>query len=67
MRGMEEQGEEHGVEHGGLHYHWLYLMSMIGNLKFEAYYEMLYTFWVNDSLRTSKVHHCLSLANIGCK
>ena len=27
---------------------------------------MLYLFWVVDSLRTLKVHHCLSLVTIGC-
>ena len=27
---------------------------------------MLYPFWVNDSLRTLKVHHCSSLYVEGC-
>ena len=37
---------------------------IIGNLKFEAYFEVLYPFEVVDSLRTLKVHHCLSLITI---
>ena len=32
----------------------------------EAYFEVLYPFWVVDSLRTLKVHHYLSLVTIGC-
>ena len=38
----------------------------MGNLKFEAYIEVLYTLWEVDSLRTLKVHHCLSMVTIGC-
>ena len=34
---------------------------IIGNLKFEAYFEV---FGVVDSLRILKVHHCLSLVTI---
>ena len=39
---------------------------IIGNLKFEAYFEVLYPLYVVDCLRTSNVHHCLSLVTIGC-
>ena len=39
---------------------------IIGNLKFRAYFGLLYPLWVVDSLRTSMVHHCLSLVTIGC-
>ena len=54
-----------------LGYHWLPLatidlMGVIGNLKFEAYFEVLYLLWVADSLKTFKVDHCLSLVTIGC-
>ena len=38
---------------------------IIGNLKFKAYFEVLYPLWVSDSLRSSNVHHCLSLVTIG--
>ena len=37
---------------------------MVGNLKFEAYFEVLYPLWVFDSLKTLNLHHCLSLASI---
>ena len=33
----------------------------MGNLKFEAYFEVLYLLWVGDSHKTVKVDHCLSL------
>ena len=39
---------------------------IIGNLKFEAYFEILYPLYMVDNLRTLKMHHCLSLATIGC-
>ena len=32
---------------------------IIGNLKFEAYFEILYSLYVVDSLRTLKVYHCI--------
>ena len=38
---------------------------IIGNLKFEAYFEILYRLYMVDSLRTLKVHHCLSMVTIG--
>ena len=38
---------------------------ILGNLKIEAYFEVLYPLYVVDSLRTLKVHHCLSLVTIG--
>ena len=37
---------------------------MVGNLKSEAYFEVLYPLWVFDSLKTLNLHHCLSLASI---
>ena len=39
---------------------------IIGNLKFESYFEVLYPLYVVYCLRTSKMHHCLSLVTIGC-
>ena len=39
---------------------------IIGNLKFGAFFEVLYPLSVVDSLRTLKVHHCLSMVTIGC-
>ena len=33
---------------------------------FDAYFEDLYPLLVIDSLRTLKVHHCLSMVTIGC-
>ena len=30
----------------------------MGNLMFDAYFELLYPFQVTDSLRTLNVHHC---------
>ena len=42
---------------------------IIGNLKSEAYFQVLYSFSVVESLRNLKVHHCLSLitiSNSGC-
>ena len=38
---------------------------IIGNLKFEAYFEVLYPLYMVDSLRILKVHHCVSLVTIG--
>ena len=35
-------------------------------LKFESYFDVLYPLQVVDSLRTSKMHHCLPLVTIGC-
>ena len=32
---------------------------------FDAYFEVLYLLWVVGSLRTLKVHHCLSIVTIG--
>ena len=37
-----------------------------GNLKFKVYFELLHLLWMVDSLRTSKVYHCMSLVTIGC-
>ena len=34
---------------------------MIGNLKFKAYFELLYPLKLVDSLRPSKLHHCFVL------
>ena len=39
---------------------------IIGNLKFEAYSEVLDPLYMVDSLTTLKVHHCLSMVTIGC-
>ena len=45
---------------------WLPLPTndLVGEI--EAYFEVLYPFWVVDSLRTLKIHHYLSLVTIGC-
>ena len=53
-----------------LGYHWLLLPTidlMGNNREFEVWgiFEVLYWLWVVDSLRTLKVHHCLSLVTIG--
>ena len=37
-----------------------------GALRVKAYCEVLYPLWMVDSLRASKVHHCLPLVTIGC-
>ena len=37
-----------------------------GALRVKAYFELLFPLWVVDSLRTSKLHHCMSLVAIGC-
>ena len=52
-------------------YHWLPLatIDLVGdNREFEVeeYFEVLYPLLVVDILRTSNVHECLSLDNIGC-
>ena len=39
---------------------------IIGNLKFESYFEVLCPLYVVYCLRTSKMHHSLSLVTIGC-
>ena len=36
----------------------------MGNLKFEADFEVLYPMWVDDSLRTLNVHQYLSLDTV---
>ena len=42
-------------------------IDLVGdNREIEAYFEVLYPFWVVDSLRTLKVHHYLCLVIIGC-
>ena len=57
------------IVHG---YHWLPLAAIdlvgdkMGNLKFEAYFDLLYPLKVFDSLRTLNMHHCLSMFTIGC-
>ena len=38
----------------------------IGNLKFEAYFEVLHSILVEDSLRALKAHHWLPLVTNGC-
>ena len=38
---------------------------IIGNLKLEEYFEVLYPLLVVDILRTSNVHQCLFLVSIG--
>ena len=48
---------------------WLPLptIDLVGdNREIKAYFEVLYPFWVVDSLRTLNVHHYLSLVTIGC-
>ena len=70
----EGYAEVHGEVRGGVLVHvchWLPIatIDLVGdnrNLKFEAYFEVLYPLRVVDSLRTLKVHHCLSLVTIGC-
>ena len=37
----------------------IYLVVIIGNLKFGAYFEVLYPFWLVDNFRIWKVYHCL--------
>ena len=55
-----------------LNYHWLPLatVDLVGdNREFEVLrhiFEVLYPLYMVDSLRTLKVHHCLSLITIGC-
>ena len=54
-----------------LGYYWLPLAttdSVVDNREFEVegLFLALYPLWVVDSLRTSKVHHCLSLVTTGC-
>ena len=39
---------------------------IIGNLKFEGYFGILYLLWVVHCLKTLKFHHCLSLVTTGC-
>ena len=38
--------------------------NMEGVWKFEAYFELLYPFWVVNNLRTLKVYQCLSLVTM---
>ena len=45
---------------------WGALTNQIGNLKFEAYFEVLYLLLVVDTIRTLKVHHCLPVVTISC-
>ena len=66
-RGMW-RGVQRGVRRGA--WRWLLLATInkkwviIGNLKFEAYFEILYLLYVVDSLRTLKVYHFLSMVTV---
>ena len=40
---------------------------IIGNLKFDVYFEDLYPFQEVDCVRTLKEHHCLCLVTTGCR
>ena len=52
---------------GGINWLPLPTVDLVGdNREIEAYFEVLYPFWVVDSLRTLKAHHYLSLVTIGC-
>ena len=43
---------------GGVNWLPLPTIDLVGdNREIEAYFEVLYPFWVVDSLRTLKVHH----------
>ena len=46
----------------GCPYQQLIKYVIIANLHFEAYFEVFYLFWVEDSTRTLKVHHWLPRA-----
>ena len=52
-------------------YHWLPLanIDLVGDnslFEVETYFEVLNPLYAIDSLRTLKVHHCLSMVTIGC-
>ena len=37
-----------------------------GMLNFEAYFDLFDPLWLNESIRTSNVHHCKSMVTSGC-
>ena len=50
-------------------YHWLpwTTINLVGDcrkLKFEEYLEVLYLFWIVDSVRTLNFYYCLSIVTI---
>ena len=65
MEGCAE-GYTEGCAEGQLPLAAIDLVMLIGNFKFEAYFEVIYPFWLVDTARTIKVHNYLSLVTIGC-
>ena len=66
-KGLYEGVQRHAGVSGGVNWLPLPTIHLVGdNREIEAYFEMLYPFWVVDSLRTLKVHHYLCLDTMGC-
>ena len=67
VQGVHEGVQRYAGVSGGVNWLPLPTIDLVGdNREIEAYFEVLYPFWVVDSLRTLKVHHYLSLVTIGC-
>ena len=67
FKGLYEGVQRYAGVSGGVNWLPLPTIDLMGdNREIEAYFEVLYPFWVDDSLRTLKVHHYLSLVTIGC-
>ena len=66
-KGLYEGVQRYARVSGGVNCLSLLTIDLVGdNREIEAYFEVLYPFWVVDSLRTLKVQHYLSLVTIGC-